>query len=191
MRVITNRHIDYVAGADNLNAEMERYASIDGKNDVQVKHFQLWANKSKGAKLKVDGKFRKDDRTAYARYGSEWEKVFKKQYPSYKVSAPDGTRKAGALWNSIKNVWVSAKESGLVDQGLDMLAQRGVNVPRVDPNAPTIPVDPKAPTIPVDTSFPPEEEKDKEKDKHNGWITGLIVVGVIVGAYVIIKKIKK
>lgn len=177
MRVITTHPIVHYSTQNELDMIMEQFASIDGQNEVQVKHFQIYANK-KGAGLKVNGKWDNKTRTAYARYGAEWERVFAAAYPNYQISSPSGQTRAGAFWDKVKNAWVTAKEMGLVDQGLAALGQQGVNVPPVDQNVP-----------PVDETI--LNTKADETEKHKWYWTFLLVTGIAVVGYVVVKKISK
>jgi len=172
MRVITTHPIINYSSQDELNSLMEEFSSIDGKNEVQVKHFQIYANK-KGAKLKVNGKWDKNTRTAYARFGSEWEKVFAAAYPNYTIQSPDGKKRAGAFWDKVKNAWVAAKDAGLVDQGLAAISQQ--NVPPASSN--------DLPLI--------DDVKIDDSKKMNPFLTVLLVAGVAVVGYVVYKKIAK
>ena len=177
MKVLTTHPIIHYSTQNDLDMIMEQFASIDGKNEVQVKHFQIYANK-KGAKLKVNGKWDNKTRTAYARFGAEWERVFAAAYPNYTIASPDGKTRAGAFWDKVKNAWVTAKEMGLVDQGLAALGQQGINVPPVDQNVP-----------PVEETF--TDPTPTEVGKHKWYWTFLLVAGVAVVGYVVVKKISK
>lgn len=180
MRIITTHPITTYTTPAELQAEMEEFANIDGNNEVQVKHFQIYANK-KGAKLRVNGKWTSKTRTAYARFGSQWEKVFKQAYPNYQVTSPTGKRRSGAFWDTLKNVWVTAVDTGLLDQGLAAVSNQGIDVPPVQDLPP---VD-DTPPITFDDSV------NDEVKKHKWWLTLIVITGVAVGGYVVYKKIAK
>ena len=121
MKIVTDREVITVNSQAELNNYIEDFASIDGQNDSQVRSFQLFAN-SKGEKLRVNGKWNSKTRTAYAKHGAEWEKVYSKQHPNYSPSSPDGKTRAGHFWDKVKKIWVAASEAGLVDQGLNAVS---------------------------------------------------------------------
>jgi len=121
MKIVTDRNVITVSSQAELNNYMEEFASINGNNDVQVRSFQLFAN-SKGEKLRVNGKWNSQTRTAYAKFGAEWEKFYAKQNPSYSPSSPDGKTRAGYFWDKLKNVWIAAADAGLIDQGLNAVS---------------------------------------------------------------------
>lgn len=121
MRILTDREVITVGSDNELNSYMEDFANIDGNNDSQVRSFQLFAN-TKGEKLRVNGKWNAKTRTAYAKFGVEWEKFYAKQNPNYSPSSPDGKTRSGYFWDKLKNVWIAASEAGLVDQGLNAVS---------------------------------------------------------------------
>jgi hypothetical protein len=177
MKIITNKPVQFEA--DPLAASNEYWLMIDGKNDIQVRHFQAWANKEKGTGLKVNGRWNKGTRTEYAKYGSEWEKVFSSAFPDYVTTAPDGTRKQGQLWDKAKGVWVGARDSGLLQQGLDAL---GIKFDTGAIPPPALP-DQYAPA-PED---PPEDPAPKKKTSVMSFI---IPMALILGGYFIYTKVK-
>lgn len=182
MRVITTHPIKEVNSRAALGNELEWYSSIDGKNEVQVKHFQIYANK-KGAGLKVNGRFDRKTRTAYARLGSEWERAFKAAYPNYQITSPTGKRRSGAFWDTLRNVWVAAVDSGIVDQGIQAIADStGARPP--------MPAPVSTPTPDVTPEVLDETTKDTTKGS-KGWLWALGIVAVSIGGYVAYKKLKK
>jgi len=112
------------------------YLNIDGENSAQVKQFHIFAN-SKGANLKVDGKYGAKSKKAYKTYGADFEKFWTALggvassggnitgKPAFESGTSSSTpsekeikeKKAkGYYWDKAKGVWGKAKESGLIDK---------------------------------------------------------------------------
>lgn len=112
------------------------YLNIDGDNEAQVKQFQIFAN-SKGANLKVDGKYGAKSKKAYKTYGADFEKFWTAMggvasnngnilgKPANNGGSASNTpsekeikeKKAkGYYWDKAKGVWGKAKETGIVDK---------------------------------------------------------------------------
>tara|TARA_R110000751_G_scaffold102580_2_gene197248 strand:+ start:2089 stop:2649 length:561 start_codon:yes stop_codon:yes gene_type:complete len=175
MKIITNQPVKFEA--DPLAASNEYWLMIDGKNDIQVRHFQAWANKEHGTGLKVNGRWNKGTRTEYAKLGSEWEKVFKTAFPDYVSTSPSGESRSGQLWDSAKGVWVTARETGLLQQGLDALGinfdTNSIQPPQPAPIGPV----PEAPPAPA------------PKPKKISILSFVIPIAVILGGYFIYTKV--
>ena len=187
MKIITNHPV--ITEANPFSPEND-YWSIDGSNDLQVRHFQVWANTKKSAGLRLNGRLDRKTKNAYAAFGTEWDKEYKKAYPNLSTTNPQGLKKEGKLWDSTKNVWITARDSGLLQQGLDALGlnyQLPTGPPAADLNAGSGPSRTDAAVDAVDDL---ETEIKKEKNKKlikQAAITALCLVVV----FVLYKKLAK
>lgn len=180
MNVLTTREIK-VMNPEELRWEMDQYASIDGRNSVQVAHFQKWANEKKGTKLRVNGKWTRDTRIAYSKFGRTWEGLWKSMYPNYSITSPSGKTRAGYFWDSVKRTWVSAKDSGVLASIGETARQFGIPVPQAMPTTPTTEL-PNVGEAPMDYSEP---------EKKGGLLKYALIFAVIgIGGYVVLKKIR-
>jgi len=177
MKIITSNPVMYEA--DPLATQNEYWLMIDGQNDIQVRHFQAWANKNHGTGLKINGKWNKATRTEYAKFGAGWEKVFTEQFPDYVATSPTGEKRAGKLWDKATNAWVGARDSGLLQQGLEAL---GINIDTGTP-PPTYVANPVPPA--------PEQPGSPAPKKNKGIGTVLIAFVVIVAGYFVYSTITK
>ncbi len=91
MKVITNNEIEVVrkrrqkmSGACGCNG----YSSLDGDDSSKVREFQVWASMNKGARLSADGVYGPLTKSAYSKWGEEWERTQTK--PNTAVT-PNGT----------------------------------------------------------------------------------------------------
>lgn len=124
MRVITNNPIQY-SSACGCSSSFE--GSFDSSNSSHVKEFQNYAN-SKGAKLVVDGKWGALTQAEWSKYGKEFRKANKpaSSATTTPVSEPTPAQvekqaKKGLAWDKVKKGWVSAKDSGVLQKGLDVV----------------------------------------------------------------------
>lgn len=178
MRVITTSPVRKQFDPSPTNDEY--WIMIDGTNDLQVRHFQVWANNKKNAGLKVNGRMTTKTKNAYAAFGTEWLQDYKKAYPNLSTTNPQGQKVKGKLWDKTKNAWVVARDSGLLQQGLDAL---GINY-----QLPTAPVQNTAvPTSTIQNVQTSVNDLDDElgKEKSKKFIKQVIIFSlVIVGGYV-------
>lgn len=182
MKVLTTRKVQVVR-PENMKFEMDQYASIDGRNSIQVAHFQQWANKNKKEKLRPNGNWNKATRLAYSKYGRQWESVWKSMYPNYEITNPEGKTRAGYFWDSVKQTWVGARDSGMLSNVANVASQYGINIPKgaVDQMQPGS----------VDMAMPPVEEPTSEPEKGGMLKWALIITAVAVVGYVVVKKMSK
>ena len=175
MKICTRNPV--IFEADPLAPKNEYWNMIDGSNDNQVRHFQTFAN-DQGASLKINGKWNKDTKNAYAKHGSAWEKAYSKLFPDYTTTSPSGEKQAGKVWDHATNAWVAARDSGLLQKGLDALGLNW-NTQQAPPPLVTSPTAP-TPEIP-DTPGPVAKF----------WPTALIVAGSSVAVFLIYKKLTR
>ena len=185
MRIITNHPV--YTEAQPLSSANEYWNMIDGSNDLQVRHFQVWANAKKQSDLKVNGRLNTKTKNAYAAFGPEWDKVYKNAYPNLSTTNPQGQKEKGKLWDSTKNAWVMARDSGLLQKGLDAL---GIDF--------KLPTEPAADDLSLDSSTgggrveAPDTTITPEDEKSSGSFmkTAIITAGVAVIGYIVLKKFK-
>jgi hypothetical protein len=185
MRVITNHPV--ITEENPFSPENEYWNQIDGTNDLQVRHFQVWANSKKQSDLKINGRLDKKTKNAYAAFGPEWEKVYKQAYPNLSTTNPQGQKVKGKLWDSTKKAWVTARDTGLLQKGLDALG--------IDYTLPTAPpsddlsAGPSRSDAAVDAVD--DLESELKKDKNKKFIkTALITTAIAVIGYLALKKFK-
>jgi hypothetical protein len=180
------------SGDEYYNSEGEQYSYIDKNNKDEVRAFQAFVN-SKGYKpaLDVDGIYGPLSDAAYKIYGASWEATrtstvapvpvvaVTSNVPAIPVggqptaSQIEEQKKKGVFWDKAKRVWVTAKDSGLIDLLSKWLGWK--------PSSTT-----SAPSGSVATP-PPTEGRKMSK----GLRTGLIIGGVVVLGLVIYAFAKK
>ena len=175
MKVYTRNPV--IFEADPLAPQNEYWIMIDGSNDNQVRHFQTFAN-DLGTTLKVNGKWNKDTKNAYAKHGSTWEKEYKKLFPDYTTTSPSGEKQAGKVWDHATNAWVAARDSGLLQKGLDAL---GINWNTQQAQPPLV----------TNPTAPSPEAPEVTGPASKFWPTALIVAAGSIGVFLLIKKISK
>jgi hypothetical protein len=182
MKIITTHPV--YTEASPLAPQNEYWDNIDGSNDLQVRHFQHWSNAKKSAGLKVNGKLNNKSKNAYAAYGSEWEKDYKKAYPNLSTTNPSGVKQDGKLWDSVKNQFVNARDSGLLQQGLDALGLKYTLPTAPESNLSTG-------SEPANLIEPEGQKEDKNSSKT--FVTIALTAGVIIGGFFLLKtfKVKK
>ena len=149
MEVITENPIIYIGKDDTYDAEI--FLALDGSNPSLVRDFKEWANDKYKLGLKVDGKADNKTRSAYKKYGEEYEKdqrgvgisrpkVEKPASPTI-IPAVNPTpnqiadaKKKGFNWDKAKGVFIKAQELGIVDALLNKL---GIT-PRTDNQFPEV-----------------------------------------------------
>jgi hypothetical protein len=189
MEVITENPIIYIGANDTYDAEI--FLALDGSNPSLVRDFQEWANDKYKLGLKVDGKSGDKTRSAWKKYGEEYEKgnrgiglakpkVEKPASPTI-IPAVNPTptqiaeaKKKGFNWDKARGVFVKAQELGIVDALLGRLG--------ITPRTTT-----EFPEVGTETGMP---LPDGEKKGMNNTTKILIGVGVIAVIGVILYSAK-
>jgi hypothetical protein len=189
MEVITENPIIYIGANDTYDAEI--FLALDGSNPSLVRDFQEWANDKYKLGLKVDGKSGNKTRSAYKKYGEEYEKgnrgiglakpkVEKPASPTI-IPAVNPTptqiaeaKKKGFDWDKARGVFIKAQELGIVDALLNKLG--------ITPRTTTPPVG-------VDTTFDPSGSPSEESKGMGTTTKVLIGVGVLAVVGVILYSV--
>lgn len=190
MKVITRYPVVYQGGSG------QQTSNLDGKSSsAQIKHFQNWSNKAKGTNLSVDGKWGRNTKNAWNKYGASYESAFAAASqtladtfgPSASSSGGGSTkapREKGQFLNKLTNLWGKAKDSGLVDKGKEMLGNtkmgqkaQGYKDQYSGGGSGS------GSSASMDTSFSTPEEKKGMPKALKYTLIGLAVAGVLYGGY--------
>jgi hypothetical protein len=189
MEVITENPIIYIGANDTYDADI--FLPLDGSNKSLVRDFQEWVNGKYKLKLKEDGIAGSKTRSAYKKYGEEYEKdnrgiglskpkvekpatptVIPAVNPSPKQIAD--AKKKGFNWDKARGVFVKAQELGVLDA---LLGRLGIT-PRTTTELPEVGTEMGMPL------------PDGQKQGMNNTTKVLIGVGVIAVIGVILYSVK-
>jgi hypothetical protein len=197
MEVITENPIIYIGANDTYDAEI--FLALDGSNPSLVRDFQdwmddnypTWLNGKKLNKGEGYGKFRKNTKEAWKKYGEQYEKgnrgiglakpkVEKPASPTI-IPAVNPTptqiaeaKKKGFDWDKARGVFIKAQELGIVDALLNKLG--------ITPRTTTPPVG-------VDTTFDPSGSPSEESKGMGTTTKVLIGVGILAVVGVILYSV--
>jgi hypothetical protein len=180
MNVVTENPIIYIGANDTYEADI--FLPLDGKSSsAEIKAFQSWANGKYKTNLTVDGKLGRNTKSAFNKYGSEWNrvKIIQGIDPKKNLAPPtvipavnpsptqiEEAKKKGFNWDKARGVFIKAQELGIVDALLGKLG--------ITPRTPN-----ELPEVGADTGLLPPDAPSQGMSTTTKVLIGVGIVGVL------------